>query len=288
MSAVDLFGAARRTASAPGTAGHGLNPELDQYFTPTWAAEWLVAEFFPDLGPGDFVVDAGCGHGAFLGAVPAGVPAIGVEIDLAAADIARHNTGRPVIAGDFLAVDLPAAPSTIIGNPPFKEAMLDGMLERARAVLRHDGRVGWVLPSYVFQTPSRVLRMADRWSIAHRAALPRTLYRGLKEPLCFVVFTKDGRRLLQGFCLYREVASVGELPDEYRRVLDRAPRSAWLRCVTEAMRRLGGRATLQQLYAEIGGSKPTETAWWREKVRQVVQRHFTRVDAGLYCVGEAA
>ena len=50
------------------------------------------------------------------------------------------------------------------------------------------------------------------------------------------------------------------------------------------MRRLGGRASLQQLYAEIGGARPTETVWWREKVRQIVQRHFPRLDAGVYGV----
>ncbi len=216
--------------------------------------------------------------------MPEHVPAIGVEIDPATAAIAQANTGRLVITGDFAQVDLPAEPTTIIGNPPFKEDMLDGMLARAHSLLRAGGRVGWVLPAYVFQTPSRVLRMAARWSIAHKAMLPRTLYRGLKEPLAFVVFTKDGLRLLQGFALYREVAEVGDLPADYQRILGRAPRSAWLRCVTEAMRRLGGRASLQQLYAEIGGSRPTETVWWREKVRQIVQRHFPRLDAGVYGV----
>jgi site-specific DNA-methyltransferase (adenine-specific) len=126
--------------------------------------------------------------------------------------------------------------------------------------------------------------MAERWSIEHKAALPRTLYRGLKLPLCFVVFAKDGRRLLRGFALYREVEEVGELPEAYQRILARAPRSAWLRCVVEAIRKLGGRATLQQLYAEIGGSRPTETAWWREKVRQVAQRYTVRLGNATYGV----
>jgi site-specific DNA-methyltransferase (adenine-specific) len=282
MSA-DLFRVARRE-SAPGTAGDGLDPERCQYFTPTWAAEWLVQEFFPDLGPGDAVVEAGCGHGAFLGAIPADVPAIGVEIDPAVAAVARRNTGRRVIEGDFLTVDLPVIPTAIIGNPPFNEACVDGFLDRAHALLRQDGRVGWVLPAYVFQTPSRVLRMANRWSIAHRAHLPRTLYRGLSKPLVFVVFTKDGRRLLQGFALYREIAEVNELPAAYQRILQRAPKSAWVKCVVEALHRLGGRGTLQQIYAEISGARPTQTAWWREKVRQVVQRHAVRLDEATYGV----
>jgi SAM-dependent methyltransferase len=282
----DLFGASprARAASAAGTSGEGLDHLLDQYFTPTWAAEWLVSEFFPDLNTTDYVVEAGCGAGAFLGAIPSLIPAIGVEIDPDMAEIARRNSGRRVIAGDFMEVDLPDDPTLVLGNPPWREGPLDGMLARAHTVLRPGGRVGWVLPAYVFQTPSRVLRMAERWSLSHKAALPRTLYRGLKEPLCFVVFTKNGRRLMQGFALYREVAEIGELPSAYQKILARAPRSVWLKCVIEAMHKLGGRATLQQLYAEIGGARPTETAWWREKVRQVVQRHAVRLDSGTYGV----
>ena len=281
----DLFGAARRAArgaSKPGTAGEGLDHALDQYFTPTWAAEWLVEAFFPDLTPGDFVVDAGCGRGAFLSAIPHAVPAIGVEIDPKIACAAQMNALRPVLVGDFVTMDLPDQPSLIIGNPPFKEAILDAMLGRAHAVLRPHGRVGWVMPAYVFQTPSRVLRMAEKWSLSHKAMLPRTLYRGLKLPLAFVVFTKDGKRQMQGFALYAEVDGVKAVPEEYQRILNKAPRSAWVRCVAEAMRRLGGSATVAQVYTEIGGNRPSDTAWWREKVRQVLQRHFERTDAGMY------
>ena len=279
----DLLGTRRqpRRQSAPGTAGEGLNPDLDQYFTPTWVAEALVEQFFPGLAT-DLVVDAGCGHGAFLGAIPPGVAALGIEIDPAAAEIARRNTGRPVITGDFLTAEISRRPTMIVGNPPFREAILDAMLARAHLLLPQGGQVGWVLPAYVFQTPSRVLAMAERWSIESKAMLPRTLYRGLKEPLAFVVFTKDGRRLLQGFALYQEAAAVAALAEAYRVVLARAPRSAWVRCVADAVRKLGGAATLPQIYAEIGGRRPSQTAWWREKVRQVAQAHLVRLDSGTY------
>ncbi len=273
--------ASSRRPSAEGTAGAGLNPDLDQYFTPTWVAEALVEQFFPTLAT-DFVVDAGCGHGAFLGALPASVDALGVEIDPEAAAIARRNTGRLVLTGDFLDVELTRQPTMIIGNPPFREAILDAMLARAHLLLPRGGQVGWVLPAYVFQTPSRVLAMAERWSIESKAMLPRTLYRGLKEPLAFMVFTKDGRRLLQGFALYREAAEVAALSEAYRVVLSRAPRSAWVRCVADAVRTMGGTATLPQIYAEIGGRRPSQTTWWREKVRQVAQAHLVRLDSGTY------
>jgi site-specific DNA-methyltransferase (adenine-specific) len=90
---------------------------LNQFFTPTWAAELIVQHFYPDLSERDTVLEAGCGDGRFLMAVPEDVDAYGVEIDPTLIDEARHNTGREIIQGDFRKVDLPRRPTVVLGNP---------------------------------------------------------------------------------------------------------------------------------------------------------------------------
>lgn len=256
---------------------------LGQFFTPTWAAEALVAHFFPDLGADDQVVEPTCGPGAFLGAIPPHVPAIGIELDPFLAATARAATGRTVLVGDIRSVEIPGRPTAFIGNPPFDSDLIAALLGRAHEAMADGGRVGLILPCYVFQTPSAFLPLAARWSIA-QDMIPRTLFRGLSMPLCFARFTRARRPVLQGFVLYGETDAIASLAGAYREVLARAPRSAWVRCVVEAMQRLGGTATLDQLYREIGGRRPSDTAWWREKVRQVAQRHLRRVGAATYGV----
>jgi len=54
---------------------------LGQYMTPDWAAHALVDRYFADLCCDDLVVEPSCGRGAFMRAIPAHVPVIGVEID---------------------------------------------------------------------------------------------------------------------------------------------------------------------------------------------------------------
>jgi adenine-specific DNA-methyltransferase len=79
-----------------------MNRDLNQFFTPSWAAELLVQRNFADLGPQDCVAEPSCGDGRFLMAIPPEVQAYGVEIDPAMAEEARRNSGRPVICDDFL------------------------------------------------------------------------------------------------------------------------------------------------------------------------------------------
>ncbi len=113
--------------------------ELGQYPTQQWAAEAIVESFFPSLGAGHVVLEPGCGPGAFLSAVPAGVQAIGVEIDPLMAERARRNTGCRVIEGDFRTVEIDVEPTHIIGNPPFILSVIDGFLDRAHELLPHGG-----------------------------------------------------------------------------------------------------------------------------------------------------
>src|SRR5271157_3605390 len=114
----NLFSACGLGDDTPSNQVEG-NPTMAQWFTPEWAASLLVSRTFPDLSPKSLVIEPTCGYGAFMKAIPEGVPVIGVEIDPELAEKARANTGRQVIAGDFTKVPLPDGVTAVIGNPPF-------------------------------------------------------------------------------------------------------------------------------------------------------------------------
>ena len=118
---------------------------LGQYFTPRWAAEAIVGHYFHDLRAGDLVIEPACGDGRFLMALPDAVEVIGVELDPFLANIARQNSGRRVITGDFLQTMLPGEVDAIIGNPPFKARTISQFLVRAHQLLRDGGRCGFIL-----------------------------------------------------------------------------------------------------------------------------------------------
>lgn len=117
-----------------------LARDLGQYPTPVWFAERIVEKYFPALDGGDLVLEPSCGAGAFLHALPAHVPAIGVEWDADLAEQARRETGRRIVTGDFRHVSIDVQPTAIIGNPPFKAELIDGFLTRAHELLPAGGR----------------------------------------------------------------------------------------------------------------------------------------------------
>ena len=261
---------------------------LGQWMTPEWAAEELVARFFGDLGRGDLVVEPSCGRGAFLKALPAYVPAIGVEIDPALAAEARANSGREIITGDFRHVAIPT-PTAIVGNPPYEVRVIEAFLARAKTLLPADGRCGFLLPAYAMQTHRRVMAWHRDWSL--RAELvPRRLFPRLRLPLVFVLFAKTLPRTMVGFCLYPEAVAVENLTPAARAVLaDGKPRrSVWRALVEETLRHLGGKATLAELYHAIEPRRPTPNPWWREKVRQTVQLDCRSLGRGVWALPEAA
>lgn len=256
--------------------------QLGQYPTPVWVAEALVEQYFSDLGAGDLVLEPSCGPGSFLEAIPATVPALGVEIDPELAETARRNTGREVITGDFTHVGLAIRPTAVIGNPPFRTRIIDRFLERAHGMLPEGGRVGFVLPAYCFQTASRVAGYARQWGI-EQTMLPRNIYPGLQCPLCFAIFSKDRRRALVGFALYRETDAVKRLPADYQRLFaEPGQGSVWARVIEQALVELGGEGNLQAIYERIEGARPTPNPFWREQVRKVARRHFPRSAPGCY------
>lgn len=264
--------------------------DLGQYMTPVWGAEELYAQFFGDLQCGELVVEPSCGTGNFLMAIPRTVKAVGVEIDPTLAAEAVRRTGRRVVVGDFRRVPLglSQAPAAIVGNPPFSAQIIDGFLRRAHHLLKDGGRVGFVLPAYLFQTASRVMGYAEQWAI-EQIAIPRNLFPGLSKALVFGIFTKGASRgRLVGFALYRELFDVLQLEPGAQRVLaNGSPSRAggiWRQAVASVLGGLGGQATLAEIYMAMEGRRPSQTTWWREKVRQTLQRYFRRLSPGLYAL----
>jgi site-specific DNA-methyltransferase (adenine-specific) len=210
---------------------------------------------------------------------------VGVEIDPMVAQVARNATGRRIITGDFTTVELPVGVTAIVGNPPYELALFEKMLTRAHRVLPDLSKAGFLLPAYAFQTFGRVNQWREQWSMRVEL-VPRGLFPGIKMPLSFCVFRKDGRRDMVGFALYAELADVRNMAKAAQEVLQngRAHKSVWRALVEDTLQSLGGRATLTRIYEAIEPRRPTATAWWHEKIRQQLQLHFTRTGQGEYAL----
>ena len=258
---------------------------LNQYFTPRWAAEAIVDRYFSDLGHGAKVVEPSCGDGRFLMALPDHIQAVGVEIDPFQAQLARSRSGREVITGDFLQVELPEEVDAVIGNPPFVASTVAAFLERSHTLLRDGGKCGFILPAYVLQTSSKVMDFAKKWSISTEL-MPRNLFPGLSLPITFTVFTKDRERKLFGFFLYREAADVTKLSPPVRRLMNEATArgSVWRQAVNAAFDRLGNDcAPLGDIYAAVQ-HRPSENSHCEQQIRKVLQTYneFASVERGIW------
>jgi hypothetical protein len=257
---------------------------LMTYQTPTWAAERLVEHYYPDLSPADLVLEPTCGEGHFLDAIPPHVPAVGVELDAGRAAIARR-TGREVLVGDVLTIDLGLTPTVVLGNPPFEARFVDALLDRAHRWLPEGGRCGLILPTFLLSTSARLVREAERWSIA-QDLIPRELYPHLRLPLLFARFEKRRQRTLIGFTLFADMAGIRGLTKRARYILENGRAPTWRAVVLDALRDCGGEASLDDLYRAIEGRRPTANAHWRPKIRQVVQLYAVRTGTGRYALRE--
>ncbi len=255
---------------------------LGQYMTPVWFAEALFERYYGHPGGDEVFADPTCGDGSFLRAVPEHVDAYGVEIDPDKAAEARANSGRDVVIGDFRTARLPRRPTHLIGNPPFEMRVVDGILRRGFEVLPWGGSIGFVLPCYAFQTASRVVEYAARWSL-QTDLIPRNVWHGLKHPLVFAVFRKEHARTLVGLALYEEVRDVEQMPEPVREVLRSGKGSVWRAVCESVLDQLGGEAGLDAIYGMIEPKRPTGNPYWRAKVRQVLQgERFERTGRGRY------
>jgi site-specific DNA-methyltransferase (adenine-specific) len=244
---------------------------LCQFNTPVWVAQALVERHFPELGPSDYVLEPSCGIGSFLQAIPSAVRAVGVEIDEVLARRARENTGREILVGDFRSVLLPENPTAIIGNPPFRAKLIDEFLDRSYQLLPEGAKAGFILPTYMFQTAGRVCRYGDRWSLSIELMPRNAFHARMRTPLLFALFEKNAARRLIGFVLYRECDDLHQMAKPYRELLSSCEGSIWLATCRMALRRLGGSASLKQIYQELERNRPTRTEWWREKIRQTLR-----------------
>lgn len=265
--------------------------DLCQFFTPIWVAESLVERHFPRLDCADLVCEPTCGYGAFLKALPQSVPAVGIEIDAQVADVARHETGRRIITGDFRTVPIDFKPTAIIGNPPFRADVFDDILNRSYELLPEGARAGFILPVYFFQTAQRVAKYGDRWSLLAEM-MPRTAFHSrMRTPLMFTVFSKDRRNLMIGLALYREAADIQKFGEPYRSVINGITGSVWRAVTKVALQQLGGEADLPRIYQELEPNRPTRTKFWREKIRQVLRinpDHFLPLGTGRYALAGTA
>ena len=260
--------------------------DFDQFWTPEWAADLIVRKRFGNLTSHDRVVDAGTGRGAFLKAIPRQVPAIGIEIDPALAAFAAEDTGREVLVGDFRTIPLPYSPTVVLGNLPFSHDVVEDLLARCAQLLGDGGRCGFLLPSSFLSFSSTLSRWQEQFSIRHDL-LPRDLFPRIRVPLSFFMFTREKVRKLHGFLLFEESRIVGATPRNVKLALVHGARGkgVWRAAVEEAMRALGGRATLKNLYAYLAGRLPVKIRFWQDTVRRVLQEGgFVNIDRGVWAV----
>jgi hypothetical protein len=262
--------------------------EFQQYLTPAWAAERIYERYFSDLTSKDRVLEPSCGKGAFLKTVPREIPAIGVELDPALAAQAREISGREVVVGDFTTLDLDFKPTAIIGNPPFSMDVSMEFLRRAGELLPDNGRCGFILPAYLFQTASTVSDLARRWSI-RQDILPRNLFKTeelLRIPIVFALFTKERVCTLSGFFLHQELDEINRLQGQARLLLTApvAGKSAWRNVIDAALSALGGQGSLAEIYRWVEGRRPTENPFWKEQIRKVLRNNsvYAKVTEGVY------
>lgn len=259
--------------------------KLGQFFTPAWAAEYLWDAYFRHLTKVDMVWEPTCGSGILLAAIPGHIPCIGTEIDPKLAQRARIASGRPVITGSCLEVELPAI-TAVFGNPPFNLSLFDQLLQRCAEILAIGNKAGFIIPAYFLQTSRTVMELGRKWGISQEI-IPRDLFKGLSKPLIFANFIRDSRPQLIGFRLFPELAAIKELSARVQEDLSiriNGTRSVWRETVKAVIQDLGGTAPLSDIYRHIEGRRPTANQFWKEKVRQVCQQSFSRVQEGVYSI----
>lgn len=281
---MDLFASAAAIPDADVNARSG-DADLSQWFTPFWVAEELVDDALRGLGHVS-VVEPSCGTGAFLSAVPKSLPAFGVDIDPRVVSAAVANSGREVVVGDFRTTCLGKRDyQVVIGNPPFEMDVVEGFLDRAHRDLPEDGLIAMVLPAYAFQTPSRVARWMDRFSIDVNM-IPRTLFPGLSKPLVWAKYTKTAHRRFAGLMLFAETRDIEAMRPAIRQAL--AAPGTWREAVKQALEALGGEASLKAIYDAIAPERRV-SSHWRPKIRQTLQRgNFVARGGGRWALPLAA
>lgn len=264
--------------------------KLSQFFTPVWAAEILFNEHFKHLTEKDLVWEPTCGQGSFLSAIPKHIPAIGSEIDPTLVQTATYNTGRPVYHGDFrmITFDRLNEVTAIVGNPPFSLDLFEQFMQRCENILPVGKKAGFILPAYFFQTSKTFMRFARHWDISQEI-IPRDLFKTeglLSKPLIWASFIRDDFPKLFGFRLHAELCDVNNLTNAVKDILTKQVRrngSVWREVLVQVVRDSGGTVTLDQVYKNMQGKRPTENPFWKEQVRKLIQTSpFQKVGDATY------
>lgn len=264
--------------------------KYSQYFTPVWAAEILFNEHFSHLTNKDLVWEPSCGAGSMLSAIPKHIPAIGSDIDPDYVKIAGENTGRSVYEGDFCTINFSGIDkiTAMFGNPPFSVDVFEQLMQRCETILAKGNKAGFILPAYFFQTSATFMRFARKWDIEQQI-IPRDLFEGpslLTKPLVFATFMRDDFPKLFGFRLHAELCDVKALKSDIRDILNHQVKrngSVWKEVLIKVVRDNGGTVTLNQVYKNMEGKRPTENPFWKEQVRKLIQQNpFQRVDDATY------
>lgn len=263
--------------------------QLGQFFTPIWAAEILFNTHFAHLTENDVVWEPTCGKGSFLKVIPDHIKAIGSDIDPEMVRISK-DTGRPVYEGDFRTVQFPelSQVTAMIGNPPFTLKLFEEFMRRCESILPIGSKSSFIIPAYFLQTSRTTMRFTRKWSI-DQEMIPRDLFEGeevLSKPIVFASFFRQQIPVMRGFRLYAELCDVKSLKNTIQEILKQGigkRKSVWKEVVINVMDELGGKATLEQIYVNVQGKRPTENPFWKEKIRQTIQRGpFEKIDNATY------
>lgn len=271
----------------PITMKYERTDALGRYMTPAWAGRELYDAHFAHLAAGSIAIEPTCGDGRMLAAIPPHIEAMGVEIDPELADRARARCpNRKIQTGDLFKTDLPMRIDLAFGNLPFQADFMERALDLLFEHMQDGGICASIVPAYFLQTPGRVLRWSRRWSL-YQEMLPRTLFPRLQCPICFSIFTRDPLPTFKSLRLYLEADAVEHLKEEFRREMNEG-RGLWEPVVRRALHDLGGKAHLTLIYERVGQRRPSENPWWKEKVRQTLQRHFAACGNGVWQIEKAA
>lgn len=219
-----------------------------------------------------------------LQAIPEHLAAFGCEIDPNLAERGRLRTKHPIITGDIFEIPLPDNIAVAFGNPPFQARFIEKLLKTLDPHMIDGGKAGFIIPSYVLQTDTKVVRWNRTWSIDVEL-LPRTVFPRLSKPIVFATFQKDPQPRLRGMRLYLESDTVRAMRAGARDLMHNGS-GCWKDVVAWALRTLGYEAHLSLIYEALMDHRPTSNQWWKEKVRQTLQRHdiFSPRGRGVWCL----
>lgn len=280
MNALSLFAEDEPADHKPGEVGPDA---IDFVPTPSWFAYAMVERYVARLERDAIVCEPCAGNGQLLREIPSELRAFGVERDATLAAQARLASGREVLVGDVLSIELPQTPTALISNPPFRVDLLTKLLERFHPILPDGSTITLLLPVYTLQNSPTVARYASRYSLSVEL-IPRDIFLGSQHALCISTFCKESPRRLIGMAFFPETFAWRQMSSEFRDILARAQRNVWVDACLRALERLGGTGTVEQIAQIIEGHKPTRTQWWRQAIRKHLGRYFERVSEGLYTI----